>query len=491
MFDWLQNLPLLLPWLVILPLVWALLSLALGTHYRHWLAGLAIAALMLVNLGLVGQWLLEGDLTYALGGWEAPLGIQLRLDGLALALVGVTSLVITACALHASTYLDDYPRAQQYFWPLLAFIWASLNVIWLSADLFNLYVGLELLGLSAVGLVALTGQAEALGAALRYLYAALLGSLAYLLGVALIYSGYGQLDLLALAPLLQSDASTRLALALMTLGLLLKTAIFPLHSWLPPAHGKALPPVSALLSALVVKASFYILARLWLQTGTQVVVPSAAQMLGILGAGAIFWGGWMAWRQNELKMLVAYSTVAQLGYLMLMFPLAIGVSPAAAQLAWEGGWLHLIAHALAKAAMFLAAGNLVLAMRRPDLQGLHGVGRFLPFSLLGFGLAGVSIMGLPPSGGFMAKWLLLQSALLSGQWWWLLVLVAGSALSALYIFKVYQQCYVDDTEVDSFRHPSLWMDVSSILLAILAVGLGILSAWPQALIGSVLDGGAG
>lgn len=491
MADWLQNLPLLLPWLVIVPLVWALVNLALGNRLRHLVAGISIVILLLVSLGVLGQWLVLGDLTYALGDWDVPLGIQLRLDGLALAMVLLTSLVTSACALHASTYLDDYPRAQQYFWPLLAFTWASLNVIWLSADLFNLYVGLELLGLSAVGLVALTGQTEALGAALRYLYAALLGSLAYLLGVALIYSGYGQLDLLSLAPLLQSDATTRLAFALMTLGLLLKTAVFPLHVWLPPAHGRALPPVSALLSALVIKASFYILVRLWLEAGVEVVVPSAAQLLGVLGAGAVFWGGWMAWRQTELKMLVAYSTVAQLGYLMLVFPLAVGVSPAAAQLAWEGGWLQLIAHALAKAAMFLAAGNLVLAMRRPDLQGLHGVGRFLPFSLLGFGLAGVSIMGLPPSGGFMAKWLLLQSALMSGQWWWLLVLVVGSALSAVYIFKVYQQCYIEDTDVDSFRHPSLLMDLSSITLALLALSLGVFSAWPQALVGSAFSGGAG
>ena len=486
----LQTWPLLLPWLVLLPLIWAVVSLALGSWLRHAVALVAVLALALVSLGVLGQWLLLGDLYYQLGDWPVPLGIQLRLDGVALAMVLITSLVGAACSLHASTYLDDYPRAQQYFWPLLAFTWASLNVIWLSADLFNLYVGLELLGLAAIGLVALTGQPEALGAALRYLYAALLGSMSYLLGVALIYGGYGQLDLPALSQVIQADTNTLVALSFMTLGLLLKTAIFPMHVWLPPAHGNALPPVSALLSALVVKASFYILARLWLEAGLQVVLPSAAQLLGLLGAGAVFWGGWMAWRQVELKMLVAYSTVAQLGYLMLMFPLIVGTSPAAAQLAWEGGWLQLISHALAKAAMFLAAGNLVLAMQRPDLEGLHGVGRFLPFSLLGFGLAGVSIMGLPPSGGFMAKWLLLQSALISGQWWWLLVLLLGSGLSALYIFKVYQQCYIEEGETDHFRHPALWLDLSSIGLALLALSLGVFSAWPQWLVGSAF-GGAG
>lgn len=480
----------LLPWLVILPLIWALLALAFGRTCHHLLTIGAILLLSLCSLGVLLQWLQRGDIYYALGDWLPPLGIGLRLDGVALALVLITTLVMAGVSLHAGQYLQGYPRARLYFWPLLAFAWTGLNVIWLSADLFNLYVGLELLGFSAVALVAITGQKDALAAALRYLYMALLGSLFYLLGVALIYSSYGVLDLPILKEALKGDTSTRVALSLMTLGLLLKTAIFPLHIWLPPAHGKALPPVSALLSALVVKASFYILVRLWLGIGSELLTINAAQFMGGLGAGAILWGGWMACRQQELKMLVAYSTVAQLGYLMLLFPLATGVSPVAAQLAWEGGWLHLIAHGLAKAAMFLAAGNLVLAMGRGDLAGLHGVGRFLPFSLLGFGLAGVSIMGLPPSGGFTAKWLLLQSALSSGQWWWFVVILSGSALSAIYIFKVFQQCYLEDDRIDRFRNPPFLLDLASITLALLAITLGILSGWPQVLLGGAFEGGA-
>lgn len=491
MLNWITELPVLLPWLVILPMLWALLSLALGGNLHRWLAALAIVALLLVTAAILVQWLHLGDLYYEMGGWSVPLGIALRLDGVALLLVLLTSLIISICALHAGTYLKDYPRAGIYFWPLLAFCWTSLNVIWLSDDLFNLYVGLELLGLSAVGLVALTGKAEALAAALRYLYAALLGSLAYLLGVALLYSHYGQLDLNSLAEVFTADLPGLAALALMTLGLLLKTAAFPLHSWLPPAHANALPPVSALLSGLVAKASFYILVRLWLELAEGSLLPSAAQLLGVLGAGAVFWGGWMACRQQELKMLVAYSTVAQLGYLLLLFPLVVGTSEEAARLAWQGGWLQLTSHALAKAAMFLAAGNLVLAMGRPDLPGLHGVGRYLPFSLLGFGLAGVSLMGLPPSGGFMAKWLLLHSALLSGQWWWILVLLSGSALSAIYIFKVYQQCYIESGDTDRFRHPSWVLDLSALALAMMALSLGILSSWPQWLINTAFPGGAG
>lgn len=491
MLNWIAELPLFLPWLVILPLLWSLISLALGERLQSWITRVAITLLLLTTAALLVQWLHWGDLYYEMGGWAVPLGIALRLDGVALLLVLLTSLIVSVCAVHAGTYLQHYPRAQVYFWPLFAFCWAGLNTIWLAADLFNLYVGLELLGFSAVGLVALTGKAEALAAALRYLYAALLGSLAYLLGVAILYSHYGQLDLTHLSEVFTLDWLGLTALTLMTLGLLLKTAVFPLHSWLPPAHANALPPVSALLSGLVAKASFYILVRLWLELGDDNLLPSAAQLLGILGAGAIFWGGWMACRQQQLKLLVAYSTVAQLGYLLLLFPLAIGTSEEAARLAWQGGWLQLTSHALAKAAMFLAAGNLVLAMGRPDLPGLHGVGRYLPFSLLGFGLAGVSLMGLPPSGGFMAKWLLLQSAFISGQWWWILVLLSGSGLSAIYIFKVYQQCYIESDDVDRFRHPAWVLDLSALALAMMALALGILSSWPQWLINTAFPGGAG
>ncbi|WP_416885985.1 complex I subunit 5 family protein [Marinospirillum sp.] len=472
----------LIPWLVMLPLVWALAGLATP---RRWAQALAFLFILLQGLVLLAISLEGWGQQVHLGGWAPPLGIALRMEGVTHLLLWLTWVVMSFSALHASHYLIDYPRAQVYFWPLFAFCWSGLNVVWLSGDLFNLYVGLELLGLSSVGLIALTGQKEALGASLRYLYAALLGSLAYLLGVGLLYGAYGTLDLHQLSQQLTLNPLTWMALASMTLGLLLKTAIFPLHTWLPPAHARALPPVSALLSGLVAKASFVILVRLWLelvwpQASEEALLYWLGQGLGALGAGAILWGGWMAWRQDQLKPLVAYSTVAQLGYLMLVFPLIFGAtSQLAVSLAWEGLWMQLLAHGLAKAAMFLAAGNLVLAMGQNELKGLHGVGRHLPFSLLGFGLAGVSLMGLPPSGGFTAKWLMLHSALISGQGWWIAILLLGSLLSALYIFKVFHFCFTEESdEGDHFHHPSIMLDLSALLLALGALALGLASYWP-------------
>ncbi len=480
-----------LAWSVVVPLAGALASLLAPPAWRTWLALPLIALTGLASIVLLAAVLTGGPVTHALGGWAAPLGIALVADGLAAGMAMLTVVVAAPCALYAAVYLRGHSEASGYFWPLLWFLWAALNGIWFAADVFNLYVGLELLGLAAVGLVALRGSAEALAAAMRYLLAALLGSLAYLLGVALLYGSYGTLALDGLAAHAAPQATTQVALALMALGLALKTALFPLHGWLPPAHGGALTPVSALLSALVVKASFYILLRLWLALGPALGPATAATLLGLLGSAAVFWGSWMAWRQRRLKQLVAYSTVAQLGYLFLFFPLATGVPEAAARLAWDGTVLALVSHALAKAAMFLAAGNLILAAGSDRISDLAGMSRFRALSLLSFGLAGVSLMGLPPSGGFAAKWLLLQSALASGRWGWIAVLVLGGLASAAYVFKVFRRSFREGPLRDRFHAAPPALELAALALALASVGLGLVAWAPLAAMraGTVFGGG--
>lgn len=464
------------PLMVALPLIWAVSSLILSRPWRDRLLWLWLAAMIGAVAWLWRTVAAAGALEHQVGGWDAPLGILLRADGPAVAFIVVSALVATGTAVFASRYLRDEP-GDRHFWPLFGFLWGGLNAIWLAGDLFNLYVGLELVSLSAVGLTALAGSAEALAAALRYLLAALMGSLAWLLGVALLYAGHGTLDAALLASTLQPGATAAIALALMTAGLALKTALFPLHGWLPPAHGGALTPVSALLSALVVMASFYVLARVWLQLGPALgagaPLAGAMQLLGWLGAGALCWGSWQALRQRRLKLVVAWSTVAQIGYFFLLFPLVVGQSADAAELGWQGSLLMVLGHALAKAAMFLAAGNLALAIGSDDVDALAGVSHFLPRSLFSFGLAGVSLMGLPPSAGFTGKWLLMQSALASGQWWWLVVLVLGSVLSVAYIFRIFQKSFIEGPERDWFVHPPLRQDLAALVLALASIALGL------------------
>ncbi|MFO0875693.1 MAG: proton-conducting transporter membrane subunit, partial [Phycisphaerales bacterium] len=331
-------------------------------------------------------------------------------------------------------------RASFLFWPLLLGVWAGLAGVFLGNDLFSIYVALELLTFAAVPLVCLDGRAETLSAALRYLLFALLGSLLYLLGTGLLYGTYGTLDLTLLASRLGPEPATLAAMALMTVGLMAKTALFPLHLWLPPAHAGAPSAASAVLSALVVKASFFLIVRIWFDLMPELLHEMAAQLLAAMGAGAILFGSLLALRQRRLKMLIAYSTVAQIGYLFLMFPLAADPGSALAGAAVSasaltGGMLQAISHAFAKAAMFMAAGLIAEAAGHDRIADLGGIGKALPMAVAGFALGGLSLVGVPPSGGFWAKWLLLTAAIDTGQWWWAMAMLAGGLLAAGYVFR--------------------------------------------------------
>lgn len=459
---------------IMLPLLSALVTFLLRQYALPWLA-LLTAAGITTNLTVltVALWH-TGPLRHPVGGWGAPLGIDLYLDGLSLLMLWLTGLVGSLVSGYALSYFRSAPRNALSFWPLWLLLWSGLNALFLSADIFNFYVTLEMLTLAAVPLVSLAGGEVAFGAAMRYLLYALLGSLVYLLGVALIYAGYGTLATEQLQQVMTESPLTWLALALISVGLITKMALFPLHIWLPTAHASAPAPVSALLSALVVKGAFYLLLRFWFYLVPQPLLPGPATLLGILGAAAILYGSLQALQQTRLKLLIAYSTVAQLGYLMLIFPLPGG-------LAWAGVVFHALSHGLAKAALFLAAGNILYCLghdRLTDFTDPRQPG--LPLAFLTFALASIAIMGLPPSGGFLAKWLLLQAALESGQWWWVMVILSGGLLAAGYVFRVLKLAFIaSDSPAESpfpIRTVPPWMSIIPLLLALLALLLGMTSA---------------
>jgi formate hydrogenlyase subunit 3/multisubunit Na+/H+ antiporter MnhD subunit len=432
----------LLPLALMAPVVGMLAAVAFGGRHAHRVAlatvpvGLALAVAIVVHLARSGE-----ALQYLLGAWPPPLGVRLRADGLAAAMMLVTAVVIGATALYARTEFGaragaPEARAPFAFWPLLLAVWGALNTVFLAHDLFTLFVALELLTFAAVPLVCLDGRAETLQAALRYLLFALAGSGLYLVGIPLLYATYGTLDISLLAVRVHLDPATLTAASLMTAGLLAKTALFPLHLWLPPAHAGAPAPASTVLSALVIKGSFFVLVRLWFDVG--LASGAGAQLLAALGAAAIFFGHVVALRQVRLKLLIAYSTVAQIGYLFIMFPLAFGAGSTAADAATalNGGLMQVISHATAKAAMFMSAGLIYAALGHDRVADLAGVGRAMPMSLFAFALGGIALVGLPPSGGFLAKWLLLSVSVTTGQWWWAAVMLIGGLLTACYVVLV-------------------------------------------------------
>ncbi|MBV9202086.1 MAG: NADH-quinone oxidoreductase subunit J [Alphaproteobacteria bacterium] len=438
---------------VVLPVLGVLLSLALGGRHAERIALILMpAGLAVAGATTAAVWRTRAVLQYFVGGWYPPLGVAFRADGLSAVMMLVTGLLICGIGLFARVQFaspeQGEGRAPFAFWTLLLAIWGGLNAVFLGGDLFNLYVALELLTFAAVPLVSLDGRAETIKAALRYLLFALLGSILYLLGGVLFYGAYGTLDIVMLSGRVQAEPVAWAAIALMTAGLLAKAALYPFHLWLPPAHAGAPAPASAILSGLVVKAPFFLVVRLWFDVMPGQPQQAAAQILGTLGAAAILFGSVVALRQARLKLLIAYSTVAQIGYLFLMFPLA--VKPVTGHpwstFAWTGGVVQAISHAVAKAAMFLAAGLIAEALGHDRIARLAGIGRALPVTVLAFGLGGLSLMGLPPSGGFVAKAMLLSAAVSEGQWWWAVVVLTGGLLAAGYVFLVLARSLADPVE---------------------------------------------
>ena len=435
-------------WLLLLavlaPFVGVLAGLALGGRNAQRVAMLLMPVGLAVAVGIAGSLVQSGEtVVYLLGGWAPPLGIALRADGLSAVMLLAIAAVVCGIGVYAradfgSAAGEPEQRASFVYWLLLLAVWGSLNLVFVSGDLFTLYVALELLTFSGVPLVCLDGKGETLRAALRYLLFALAGSLLYLLGAVLLYGGYGTLDIVLLGARVQPEPIAWAAATLMTVGLLAKTALFPLHIWLPPAHAGAPAAASAVLSALVVKGSWFLVVRLWFDVMPGVVTLPAAQLLAGLGAIAIVVGSVVALRQERLKLLVAYSTIAQIGYLFLMFPLAFDASGSTLVhgAVLTGGLLQAVAHATAKAGMFMAAGLVYAALGHDRIADLGGVARAMPVTVLAFAIAGLALMGVVPSGAYLAKKLLLDAADSSGQWWWTVVLQGGAAFTAGYVVLV-------------------------------------------------------
>jgi multicomponent Na+:H+ antiporter subunit D len=474
--------------LIIWPLAVSVLLFAAPRLLR--VAGIATAVgIPLMALGLLHRLGSEGPWRHPLGGWGAPLGIDLHIDGLRALMLAMTALVGAVTTVYSFGYFGGREEERsgvkrEIFWPLWFFLWGSLNALFLSGDAFNLYICLELVTLSGVALIALEGSAVALRAAMRYPLVSLFGSLCYFFGVALLYGEFGVVDLQQIAQATSSGGGASwVALAMISAGLLLKTALFPVHFWLPPAHASAPAPVSAVLSGLVVKASFYLLMRFWFE----IFEPGAPAtlFLGILGGLAILWGSLQALRQERLKLLVAYSTVAQIGYLFLLFPLAQsgGFS------AWSATILFALTHACAKGAIFMAAGTILHSVGHDRIAEFGSLGRSMHLTLITLGLSGIALIGLPPSGSFMAKWVLLSVAFAGGEWWWVVVILGGTLLSAAYVFRVLSPLFRPQEETPLSRPPGALLQWSAFALALFALALGFFAEIPvrMAAIGAPFD----
>lgn len=416
-----------------------------------------------------------------LGGWESGLAIRLELTALSALLLLFTALIHGLVALYA-----QFSRAGTgyAYWPLSCLLHGTLAALWLSADLFNLYVTLELLGLVSLALLVKSGQ-RAWRPALNYLLLSLAGALCYLLGVALLYGQYGVLDLQLLAEMVRNDGLTRVALALMTGGLMLKAALWPLHGWLPAAHASAPTAVSALLSALVVKGPLFILWRLWSELAPEDLALRAGPLFAMTGIAALLGGGYSALRSPYIKTIVAYSTVAQLGYAMMALGLLLFWQDPRMHIAL---WLFVIAHGLAKTSLFMAAGEIQNTLGTRRISGLRGATQTAPVAMFAFSVAGGSLIGLPPSGGFLAKWVLLAPLLEDPwRWPWAVGILLGTLMSAAYVFRAvimsFDRVHVEHSDLNPDRLAHWLALVPALLVWAMALSSNWLLQWLE--VGSV------
>ncbi len=464
--------------LVGFPALGAVVLAITAARGRRLVVGLTLAATLVALVMTLTRLLSVGAYEQDIGGWGAPLGIGWRIDGFAVLMLGLSVAVGIAVSIYSLAYFGDEPgdrRRALFFWPLWFFLWSALHGLFLSRDLFNWYVTLELSGLAAVALIALSGRADALTGSLRYLLLALAASLLYLLGVVVLYSATGSLDLAQVAARLTPGPVALAAILLITAGLVVKSALFPAHFWLPSAHASAPSPVSAVLSALVVKGGFYILARTMTGLWPAAVADGVLLGLGWLGGAAVLWGSLLAIRQQHLKLVIAYSTVAQLGYLFMAFPFWMeGVGEQVASRAWAGAAYQAVSHGLAKAALFLAAGVLIHARGRDDLDALRGLGAHLPVTATAMALAGISLMGIPPGAGFLPKWMMMTAAIQEGRILPIVVLITGGLLAVGYLFRIFRRLLAADDVVLAHPPPRI-LELAALGLAILSIVTGLSS----------------
>jgi multicomponent Na+:H+ antiporter subunit D len=439
--------------LAVLPLLPLLFGAVLAVLVGLWRARAAqVLAVVATSLALAASAaglvsvVRDGPITHDLGGWPPPIGIEYVLDPLSAFMVTIVTLIgLLICIYPVDAAFDVRPHRGVPLYPLVLLLLTGLVGVMLSGDLFHLFVMLEIYAISTYGLVSLGGDRGTL-AALRYLLLGTVGSGLYLLGVGFLYFSTGTLNMADMAtalPALADSPSVLGAMGLIVIGLAIKMALFPLHVWLPDAHSFSPPGVAALLAAVQVKAAAYALIRILFDVfgpaylGTDGLPVS--QALIWFGLAGIVVGSVLAIRQTNIKRMLAYSTVAQLGYI------GVGIG-LASPLALVGALLHVLNHALMKSGLFLVAGGIIQRTGLKSIPRFAGLGKRMPWTMAGFAIAALSMVGIPPLAGFWSKFYLVWGAVELGNWVVAVVIAASSLLSLVYFVRLFEQIFVREPQ---------------------------------------------
>ncbi|WP_019961381.1 monovalent cation/H+ antiporter subunit D family protein [Woodsholea maritima] len=438
--------------LVLVPMVLAAIVAAQPSGRFGWLAALiGVVSTLILALDIYGQMQASGaPVAYAIGGWQPPYGIEFRIDGLNIALLLLLGVMGTLALIFAlPSVADEIAKSKQsLFYAAFLICFTGLVGVSTTGDAFNLFVFLEISSIPTYALIAMGAQKDrrALTASFNYLVLGTIGATFFVIGVGFLYMSTGTLNMADIARLLVEQNDNRVvqvAFGFILVGLALKAALFPLHMWLPNGYAYAPNFVTTFLASTATKVAFYALIRFTFDifdptasfvTGllTWVITPLAVMAMVISSAQAIF--------QVNVRRILAYSSVAQVGYMMLGFGIAslAGVS---------AGMLHLLNHALMKGALFVALGAFSYAYGVRRIDDFKGLGQLMPGVSAAFTIGGLSLIGVPFTVGFVSKFYLVSAALERGWWWAVALIVFSSVLAVFYVYRILINIWVNPAPV--------------------------------------------
>ena len=428
---------------VLVPLVFAPICIIIRHVTLTWLLTAAVAwASFIISCLLLQQVIDTGMMSYAIGDWLAPWGIEYRLDKInafvSVFITGLAAIILSGShGLVRSEVASD--RIYLFYAAFLLNLAGLLGVI-VTGDAFNLFVFIEIASLSSYALISVGKDKRALFSAYEYLIYGTIGATFILLSVGLLYVMTGTLnmaDIYQRLPEVIHTSTVKTALAFFTIGIFIKCAVFPLHTWLPNAYTHAPSSVATFLAGTTTKVFIYVFIRFLYSVFPPEYVFDTMQIghiLMLLSVITIFYGSIMAIRQDNLPMLLAYSSIAQIGYMVLAisFNSIAGITAAL---------VHMFNHAIIKTTLFMCVGSIGYKFNTLSIDRLNGTGKLMPWTMAIFMIAGLSLIGVPLTAGFISKWYLIQASLEQGLWIIALVILVASLLAVIYVWRVAESIY--------------------------------------------------
>jgi multicomponent Na+:H+ antiporter subunit D len=436
---------------VVLPLIAAPLCVLLRRSSLLWVLSFSASLAAMMIAWLLLQQASSGVISYAIGGWAAPWGIEYRIDTLNAYVLLIVTSISSVVLLGAKKSIEQ--EIPQQHWPMFyaSYLLCLTGLLGITAtgDAFNVFVFLEISSLSSYALISLGRDRRALTASYQYLVMGTIGATFILIGIGLLYMLTGTLNMNDLAQRLPAVAQSKTllsAFAFLFVGISLKLALFPLHLWLPNAYTYSPSIVSAFLAGTATKVAVYVLLRfIFTVFGADYAfsVLPLTEILTLLAVAAIMFASISAIYQSNIKRLFAYSSVAQLGYIMLGVAL-LSTSGMMATL------LHLFNHALMKAALFMALACVLYRQGGVMFSNVKGLGKAMPWTFMAIVLGGLSLVGVPLTVGFISKWYLVLAAIEQGYFVLVAIILFGSLLALVYVWRLVEQGYFHHSEED---HP--------------------------------------